>query len=483
MAVTDALSVPRDAPAPLQVVTGRLPLVIWIYLLAVIIPIGFQVGPLLLTGLRLTLMVMIIPVLIRLFTGHYGRIIVPDVLFVLHLLWTMLALAANNPGSLIEQTGSTGMEFLGGYALGRAYIRSREDFAALIRALIWMVLVMLPFAMFETVTGRSLWLEALRAVPGVKTVWEIPSEARTLFGVTLERVQLGFAHPIHFGLFCSVTFSLCVVGMKGILGTPRRLLSGACLALAGVLSLSSGALLAMILQAALITWALVFAQVSWRWWLLVGIGVLTYIGIDLASERTPIRVFMSYATFSAHNAFWRATIFEWGMKNVWANPILGLGLKDWVRPDYMIGSSVDNFWLLMAMRYGIPGFVFVTLGYLWVVVQLMRRDFHADPVLTQFRLAWVFTFLGLSFTLCTVHVWTAIYSFTFFMLGAGVWLMFAMPEDPKGESTATDETRQSPPFARDFDNAAVLSRQTDAEVISPRETAPRYSRFAGPKDR
>ena len=473
MTAIDASSQPaaRAATPALASVTGRLPLVIWAYLLAVIIPIMFQAGPLTLSGLRLLLIVMIIPVLFRLFTGHYGRLIVPDVLFVLYLIWTVLALAANNPSSVIEQTGSVGMEFLGGYALGRAYIRSREDFAAMTRVLVLMVIVMLPFAVFETLTSRSLWLEALRAVPGIDTLREIPSEARNLFGMRLERVQGGFAHPIHFGLFCSVTFSLCVVGMKGIFSTPRRQLSGAALALAACLSLSSGALLAIVLQAALILWALALARVPGRWWVLVGVFVVLYVGIDLASERTPIRVFMSYATFSAHNAFWRGIIFEWGMKSVWANPILGIGLNDWVRPSFMVGSSVDNFWLLMAMRYGIPAFLLLVTGYVWIIASLMRRDFRSDPVLTQFRLAWVFTFLGMSFTLCTVHVWEAMYSFTFFMLGAGVWMMHALPEDGSGPIKDAAPERRGPIFARRFDENAP-DRTTDSA---------RYSRFT--KDR
>lgn len=491
MTAIDTLSSPgmRGPASVLQAVEGRLPLVIWIYLLAVIVPIGFQAGPLMLTALRLTLMVMIIPTLFRLFMGRYGRVIVPDILFMLHLLWTVLALAANNPGAVIEQTGSTGMEFLGGYALGRAYIRSREDFAALIRALVVIVLVMLPFAMFETLTGRSMVLEVLRAIPGVKTVVEIPSEARSLFGLTLERVQGGFAHPIHFGLFCSVSFSLCVVGMKGIFNSPRRQMTGAALALAAILSLSSGAMLSVGLQGALILWALALAGVSARWWVLVGLGVVLYVAIDIASNRPPIRVFMSYATFSAHNAFWRATIFEWGMKNVWANPLLGIGFNDWIRPPYMIGSSVDNFWLLMAMRYGIPGFAFLAAGYLWVVVRLMRRDFQTDPVLTQFRLSWVFTFLGLSFTLCTVHVWAAVYSFTFFLLGAGVWMMFAAPQEDQAspdpdthrQTNTGPPVRRGPVFARDLGPGAAVTARAGQPTAS-RSTAaqsPCYSRFPG----
>ncbi|MEL6574179.1 MAG: hypothetical protein AAFQ64_21240 [Pseudomonadota bacterium] len=45
--------------AAAKTVEGRLPLVVWAYLIAVIIPLGVQVGPLALTALRLLLMVMV----------------------------------------------------------------------------------------------------------------------------------------------------------------------------------------------------------------------------------------------------------------------------------------------------------------------------------------------------------------------------------------------------------------------------------------
>ncbi len=481
MAATDLTAGARaqpGAPSP-AAVQDRLPIVVWLYLLVVIIPFGMQVGPLFLTGLRLLLMVMIFPLMIRLFTGQYGRVFATDILFVLHLAWATLALIANNPGAVIEQTGSVGMEFLGGYALGRAYIRTKSDFIALARALIALVLLMMPFAVIETLTGRALWLEVLQALPGVRTVANVQADARQLFGMTLERVQVGFAHPIHFGLFCSVTFSMCFVALEGTFSTPRRWITGILLAITACLALSSGAILAVVLQIGLIVWAMMFASVKQRWWILVGLMVLAYVVIDLLSNRTPIQVFMSYATFSAQTAYWRALIFEWGMKNVWMNPLLGLGLNDWIRPAFMHSSSIDNFWLLNAMRYGIPAFLLVTAGYILVLIHLMRRDFSADPVLSQLRRAWVFTFLGLSFTLCTVHVWTAIYSFTFFLLGAGMWMITVLPEDPAEDNAASGDTPKGPVFARAFTGPAH-TRPMDAPKAQ--DGTARYSRFSGRSD-
>jgi hypothetical protein len=429
-----AASVAASAPGS---ATGKLPLLVWLYLLAVVIPVGFNVGPLAMTGLRVLLLVMTVPLLVRLVMGSYGKVMLIDMLFIAHIVWATLAMAINSPDRVVENIGAAAIEFLGGYIVGRAYIRSMEDFRALCRALMILVLCSAPFALVETLTGRPILLEALRKLPGVSTVAFNNQDKR----FNLERVQFGFAHPIHYGLFCSVAFSMVYVGLKDWLGGTWRIIASIIIAGCGFLALSSGALLAIFLQIGLIAWATIFTPGKARWWLLVGLFALAYVAIDILSNRTPLQIFMSYATFSAHTAYWRSIIFEWGVANVigstekgiTGSPFFGIGLKEWIRPYYMYSGSMDNFWLVMAVRYGIPGFATVTLGYILGVAKIMRRDFDGNSALTQFRLAWVFTFLGLSFTLCTVHVWTSIYSFVFFFFGAGMWFITvnanATPED------------------------------------------------------
>lgn len=406
---------------------SRLSPIVVLYLFCVVIPIGFNLGPLYLTSLRLILILLIIPLAIRLLMGHFGRVYVFDVLFFLHVLWMGLALWVNSPEQMVTQIGSVGAEFLGGYLVGRAYVRDRGSFLSLCRALVLIVLCCLPFALYESRTGRPLIVEFLGRLPGSSTVPIVTIEGR----MGLERVQGSFAHPIHFGLFCSVAFSLCFVALQGTYSITRRLVTSLLIMLSGFLALSSGALLAMALQVALIAWSIVFGRLQWRWWLLVGLFVIAYVVVDILSNRTPIRVFMSYATFSAHNAYWRGIIFEWGLKNVFGSPAeaippamwFGIGMADWVRPWFMHSGSMDNFWLVVTVRYGVPGFVLLVLGYVIAISRVMRRDFSSDRQISNIRRAWVFTFLGLTFTLCTVHVWTNIASFVFFMFGAGIWLI------------------------------------------------------------
>ncbi len=416
-------AVAGNADQRARLLQGKLPLPAVLYLLTVVLPIGFNLGPLFLTTLRLLLLVLVVPLFLNLLRGRYGRVFLTDILFTLHICWAIVALVVNNPAQVVTQAGSVGPEFLGGYLVGRAYIRTPESFVALCRWLVFLVCCTTPFALYEAQSGRPLVIELLRKLPGFTSVSIVTIEGR----MGLERVQSVFAHPIHYGLFCSVAFSLAFVALKDVTSDTRRYLTSTIIAGSGFLALSSGALLAIFLQIALILWAAIFARIRWRWWLLVGLFAVAYVIIDIFSNRSPIRVFMSYATFSAHNAYWRSIIFEWGMKNVWANPLFGIGLNDWVRPFYMYSGSMDNFWLVMAVRYGIPGFLLLSFGYARSIYLVMRRRFDADPFLLQIRRAWVFTFLGLSFTLCTVHVWTNIYSFVFFMFGAGMWLIAVQP--------------------------------------------------------
>ena len=432
-----------------------LPVVVLLYLLCVTLPIGFYLGPLYLTTLRLLLLVTTLPLLVQLFMGRYGRLVASDWLFLCHALWICVALAINNPSQVIQQAPSVGVEFLGGYLVARAYIRTPDVFLATARWIVFLVLCSLPFSIVEALTGTPVLLKILDAVPSVA----VPADLSIDIRLGLERVQSSFAHPIHYGLFCSIAFSMAFVALQGFYSAKRRIVTAGLVAFSGFLALSSGALLAIFLQMALILWAMALPRFNGRWWLLMGVFALAYVAIDLMSNRSPMQVFMSYATFSAHNAYWRGIIFEWGIMNVFGNaaekipasPWVGIGLNDWTRPHYMHSSSVDNFWLMIGMRYGLPGFLFLALGWLSGLFRIMARPFRQDSTVWRIRRAFAFTFIGLTLTLVTVHVWTNIYSFVFFIFGAGIWMITYVetaPATAPSDATRTPQRRATPPRTR-----------------------------------
>ena len=195
-----------------QPTASRLPFPVRLYVMMTVLPILFNVGSLALSGQRMVLLALVVPLTFKLLRGAYGRLIWTDIFFFLHILWATLAIAVNNPDRVLQNAGSTGVEFMGGYLVGRAYIRSTDDFLALIRFLTVLVFCSLPFALFEAKTGRPILVELIGKLPGFSSVPILNIEAR----MGLERAQVVFAHPIHYGLFCGATFSLIFVDRKSV---------------------------------------------------------------------------------------------------------------------------------------------------------------------------------------------------------------------------------------------------------------------------
>ena len=454
--------------------TGSLALPVKIFLVCVVLPFAFGLGPVVLTGVRIVL-IFVIPVMaVRLISGKAGKMLPTDVLFFLHWLWIGVTIGIHNPDSAIQNVGATGVEFLGGYFLGRTCIRNKEEMIGLIRFSVLLVTLTLPLALYETLTGRSILIEILRALPVV----EGPVKDDSLKRLGLNRVQMDFATPIHYGVYCTIVFSFCYFGLYGVYSTTKRYLATLVIFACVFFSLSSGALLPVMLQVYFIIWAFLFRKSARRWWYLLGWLAFCYVTIDLLSNRSPYRVFMSYATFSQANAYWRAAINQYGMENVWASPFLGIGFANWKRPSWMGSNSVDNFWLLMAMRHGIPGFLLVASGYALAVWQVINaRLGSGDPVLLRLRLAWVFTLFSLAFTLVTVHVWSEIYALIFFHIGAGMWLVGHGPVTADdGAVAAGPQLRVAPVTSRPMAQIPAAPRTVAGPPAVERSPTPGHTR-------
>ncbi len=469
MAVTDPTSLAgaRETILSGTAAGGRvaLPLLAKIYILAVMIPIAFSLGPLFMTGLRAVLLVVSVPLFFMLLSGRFGKLVIPDVLFLAHLVWMAIAIGMTSPDMMVTNIGSAGMEFYGGYLVGRATIRTPGQFVALCRFVMIAVLCTLPLAIHEALTGRSIVIEMIRST-GLGSVKIAKAGERMGF----DRAQVVFAHPIHYGLFASTAFALTFLGLKNILSSATRYIAAFGIGMCVFFSLSSGPLMAMVIQLGLIVWAAMFAGVERRWLMLTGFAVFCYVVVDLLSNRTPIEVFFSYATFSAHNAYWRGIIFTWGMKNIFGDAeagipsamMFGIGFNDWVRPSFMNSGSIDNFWLLIGVRYGAVAVLLLMVGFFVGMWKVGQRDLGREGELFQLRRTWMILFMGYAFALATVHVWTSIYSFVFFMYGAGMWLLSVTPQD----EAATPDPATLPP--------APASRYTRFPVHAPRQ-APRQA--------
>ena len=415
---------------------GLLPWPITALLIALAMPTETSIyaGSLRLSPYRIILIITLIPCLTRLFSRRAGKVNGVDMLMIGHSAWVFLAFIVNEgAGQGVESGGIYIIESLGAYLVGRVWIRTGEDFEAFCRVVVFMVTVMLLFTLPEAVTGYHFIREAFRAVLGGAGLPHI--EPR----LGLTRAFGSFDHPILYGTFCATTFAATYYVACGAKLGAKQIATMGAIILATFLSLSSGAFVAMAIQALLVGWDRITRGVANRWMILGSLFAASWVMLSLMSNRSPIKVFISYMTFSAHSAYNRILIWEYGTQEVGRHPLFGIGFSDWQRPEWMHSSSMDNFWLVTAVRYGLPALIML-LGAVLLTMRHLGGLKRVDAGLARHRAAWIISIAGIAIAGVTVHFWNSLFGLFMFLLGTGTWMIDATSRTRKPHRTAPQKT-------------------------------------------
>lgn len=397
----------------------KLPLLAKLAVITMLIPAGFSIGPLAMSPSRLLFLVVLPFLFIKLLRGDYGKILLMDIFVIANIAWMSLAILVNNTPMVVQFTGSMAMVILGGYLTARATIRDAETFAALCRFLGYVIVFSLPFALFESLTQRMLFTELINAIPGLNSLPRTTLEQRI---PGLYRAQFTFIHPIHYGFFCALVFALVLSSMKIVASTGERWFLAGAAVFCSFLSLSSAAVLVIAIQFNLIIYARLTHKIKKRWFILISTVTIGYIILDILSNRPALIAIISRVSFNAHTVHFRQHLFELGSAQVAKTPWLGVGFNDWGLPPWM-NNSVDNFWLLQALVYGLPAMFFLMGAFVLGTVFVAFRKLQPDSPLRDIRLGWVFMMVGLNLTLATVALFSVMYSMAFFFFGAGMWMI------------------------------------------------------------
>lgn len=430
-----------------------------LFIIALISPIYFNIGTLRLNLHRVILLIAFVPLFFQLVSGKAGGVRAADVFFFLYSAWIGVALFVVHGTIQIPFIGITIVEILGGYMLGRVYIRSPADYRLFFKYFAWALLFLLPFVLFEQMTRRPLLNEILGSAFEVIRYTDRPQRNG------MNRVQGSFEHPILFGLFCALAVTNFWYLFRDNLA-KRLSLTGLAIFMT-LMSMSSAPLLSVITQLGMIVWE----KISKANWKLLGVlSVIGYVVIDLLSNRTPVQVLISYATLNPATAANRLHIWTWGTQNVAANPIFGIGLNDWFRAPWMVSGSVDNFWLLTAMRYGLPAVIFLIIAVLANLSGIMRRKGLSEDERTC-RTAYFVASIGLFLTLGTVHVWGSTAVLVSFFIGAGAWMAtagHAPGAEADGDAPETRGPARRAPRERDADRSKPASAPAVETRADPR---------------
>jgi len=413
-------------------VASRSPIII-IFIVSLFIPIQFYFGDLRLSAYRIVLLLMFVPAFVLFLRNSGGAVTKVDFLIFGHALVGGLALLAT--GLNVPSFGIFVVEAAGPYLLARCFIRNGADFTRMVNWLTYCILATIPFALYENVTEQPIILKTLGTVFNV--LKNVPHETR----LGLDRAQVVFDHPILYGVFCSMGKSLAKVQL--------RYIRAGLVAMASFLSLSSGALVCVAFQIALSVYDRALAAMTKRWTILIGGCLVLYFLLEIASNRSVAQILIPYIALNEGTAWTRLLVNASVMEQIAQKPWFGFGLNgDWIRPHWVVTKSIDNFWLAVAFRHGVPTIALLGLAALALLVGLMRAKTASERD-NRCRIGLAITIGALCLAITTVHLWNSTYCMFIFLFGTGVWLF-----DGSNKSPDFHRRRPSPKTEPEISSAA-----------------------------
>ena len=364
---------------------------------------------------RLVLLIMVLVAASAFLRGRVIKLHSFDYAFFGFALWTVIAYIIHmGIGDGIEYGGSLALESFASYFVARIFVRDEKTFRGAVGVLFIAVLIAGAVALPESLFGKHYVHEALHKLTG----YYHPVGYEKRMGLT--RAYSFFDHPIHYGTFCASLFALMWYSERG--GFSKLYKTGL-VAGATFLGLSSAPLLCLGVQGGLVGWERVTKGIKGRAAITTAIIVCGYVVLSLMATRNPFHILATGLTLDPWTGYYRVMIWTYGLESVVQNPFLGIGLRDWVRPDWMYSSTIDAFWLVIAMTTGVPALLLLS-GALFSLARHVHKprlrplDIQTKPL----RLAWTFALIALSLAGFTVHYWNAIYGYFFFICGMAGWM-------------------------------------------------------------
>ena len=437
---------------------GSSHVLIALVLISFLIPSSFEVVGLRLDAMRVTMLAGILPCTLIWLSRKAGAVTWPDLLILGHAVWIIVSFVVNHGMPRFPYASMLAIEFFCGFLFGRLLIRDRESFRAFFSIMAVIFIVLTPFAVYELFTGKPIMQEIARSVFG-NAHGDVDHPSR----LGMKRVQSVLQNPILWGVFASMSIANAWYIWRP---RPASAFFRSLLALwVTFSSLSSGAVLAGLVQVVLMGWD-ILTKGAWK---VVAYGsAALYVFLEVASNRGPVVLMIETLTFNPDTGWWRIHQWRNGTDDVMNNPIFGIGLHDWTRP-FWLSDSVDNFWLLTAMRHGLVGFGLLAGGIGWHLYKVLTAPGLSEEE-KRFRTGYVIGLVSLCLSLATVHIWGPTYVAVMMYVGAGAW--FYAGRSPSDPATAQPGAGSHSDPEREADEPASLSRYSRFDRTTRRSRGP-----------
>ena len=371
-----------------------------------------EVGPILLPPYRVFLLGSTIYVAVQLLSGRL-RLGWADLFVILASVWIFVALAVTTDVErALEAGGAQFVDFAVCYLFSRCVFTTLRDLRTF---LILMAPILAATGLLlaaESVTQQFIGQPFAASITGGAVAQDV------VLRLGLMRAMGPFPHPILAGLMLGSLFAPFL--LSGLRGWPK--LAGLAGAACSFFTLSSAAMLGLVVGGALVAanWLTErIANLGWRL-ILAGLAIVAFI-LQFATGAGVAGLLVRFASLNAESSYYRVLIWRYGSETVADNPVFGVGYAEWERPIWM-SSSVDNYWLLLAIQFGLLTPVLIILAAVLAVVGLARSSrYHSISDQRTLR-GLAISLAVFTLALFSVAVWLSPQAWFFMLLGICVGL-------------------------------------------------------------
>ena len=391
-------------------------IVLFAFVFAVFVPLQFSIFGQVVSLHQLILIAAFVPCISLFCITLYKKtqdLVITDITIALYSLWVSMSIVYVH--GLDDQVITIAFHLvntLGCYLFGRMLVRDKELFVFLMRALVFLVILSIPFAVYEN-------LHSIRTINSFFANYGLMIDGRKSQNIRLgyHRAMLTFDNTILYGVVCSIVTGAAIY----IVSTnwEKRILATIAIGVSVCTSISSAAILSYLIQIVLSIIRPAVQKTAERvghlkislMIMVLCLFVYYFVGINLEKAVTSISI-------SDQTAVYRLYIYKYGFMEVVNSPLFGIGFNDWVRPSAMT-DSIDSFWLFNAMRHGVPAFLLIGITFVIPIFLFFKRMNGGHEKLVS---VYTLGLIGATVALGTVHVWGTAHAFVILFLSSGIFL-------------------------------------------------------------
>lgn len=392
-----------------------LPLILLVYCIVATAPEArVPIGGFMLYSYRIVIIPSLAVVLYRLFLKQW-RLAFPDFLVLILGLWPMLSFSqVYDVDYGLKSGGAAFLDAAGAWFVARACIQSPTDLRRVLIFCIPGFLFAAGIMVIESLSHRLIYRPAsiaifggLRDPFGSNPSGFVELEAEMRYG--LLRAFGTFSHPIIGGMV--MISALPLYYASKITPMPRTI--GMIAAFAGLFSISSAAIMSLIVSIGLYVidgLKAKFEGLSWR--LIVWLVMAAMVAGHFLSKGGIFNI-ISRITINPATAYTRQLIYQYGWQSIIKHPWFGIGLEGYDRPSGLT-PSVDAHFLAQGISTGVVPLVCSLSVVIYIMFALGNRIAKMQDKLAKETLFGV--------NLCVFALFLGGITVTYFGEGK-IWLM------------------------------------------------------------